>query len=153
MTSWLKGIIPPLVTPFDGRGKIDEAALAAEVELQISSGATAVCVGGSTGEGAGLKPEELFDLCSMCIKHVRGRIPVIGGAIPDNTDEAIELSLAAKKAGVKALQIASPLRIPGRPSRIGSLLHANQRSHRPSEHPLQRYPLGPGFRGRNRDAD
>ncbi len=108
MTSWLKGIIPPLVTPFDEHGKIDEAALAAEVELQISCGATAVCVGGSTGEGAGLKPEELFDLCSMCIKHVGGRIPVIGGAIPDNTDEAIELTLAAKKAGVKALQVTPP---------------------------------------------
>ncbi|HUZ47239.1 MAG TPA: dihydrodipicolinate synthase family protein [Terriglobia bacterium] len=108
MTSWLKGIIPPLVTPFDEQGKIDEAAIAAEVEFQISCGATAVCVGGSTGEGAGLKAEELFDLCSMCIKHVQGRIPVIGGAIPDNTDEAIELSLAAKKAGVKALQVTPP---------------------------------------------
>jgi len=108
MKSWLKGIIPPLVTPFDEHGKIDEAALAAEVEFQISCGAKALCVGGSTGEGAGLKAEEVFDLCSMCVKHVRDRVPVIGGVISDTTDEAIELGLAAKKARVKALQITPP---------------------------------------------
>lgn len=108
MISWLKGIVPPLVTPFDERGKINEAALASEVEFHIASGATGLCVGGSTGEGAGLKPEELYDLCSMCIKHAAGRVPVVGGAIPDNTDEALELSLAAKKAGVKAVQVTPP---------------------------------------------
>jgi 4-hydroxy-tetrahydrodipicolinate synthase len=108
MKSWLKGIIPPLVTPFDEHGKIDKAALAAEVEFQISCGAKALCVGGSTGEGAGLKAEEVFDLCSMCVEHVRDRVPVIGGVIPDTTDEAIELGLASKKTGVKALQITPP---------------------------------------------
>jgi 4-hydroxy-tetrahydrodipicolinate synthase len=106
--AWLKGIIPPLVTPFDEHGKIDPSALKAEVEFQISCGATAVCVGGSTGEGAGLTPDEVFQLSSLCVEYAQGRIPVIGGAIPDTTDEAVELGLAAKKAGVKALQITPP---------------------------------------------
>jgi 4-hydroxy-tetrahydrodipicolinate synthase len=106
--SWLKGIIPPLVTPFDEHGRIDPSALRAEIEFQISSGATAVCVGGSTGEGAGLTPDEVFQLSSLCVEYVQGRIPVIGGAIPDTTDEAVELGMAAKKAGVKALQITPP---------------------------------------------
>ncbi|MCL5004944.1 MAG: dihydrodipicolinate synthase family protein [Acidobacteria bacterium] len=108
MMEWLKGIIPPLVTPFDQRGKIDKTALAAEAEFQISCGATAFCVSGSTGEGAGLKPQEIADLCATGVETARGRVPVIGGVIPDTTDEAIELSLAAKQAGVKALQITPP---------------------------------------------
>lgn len=108
MKSWLKGIVPPLVTPFDEYGKIDEAALASEVDFQISCGARALCVGGSTGEGAGLKPEEVLNLCSMSVKYARDRVPVIGGVIPDTTDEAVELGLSARKAGVKALQITPP---------------------------------------------
>jgi 4-hydroxy-tetrahydrodipicolinate synthase len=106
--AWLKGIIPPLVTPFDEQGKIDPSALKAEVEFQISSGATAVCVGGSTGEGAGFTPDEAFQLCSLCVEYVQGRVPVIGGAVPDTTDEAVELGMASKKAGVKALQVTPP---------------------------------------------
>lgn len=108
MKSWLKGIVPPLVTPFDENGKIDEAALESEVDFQISCGARAICVGGSTGEGAGLKAEEVLNLCSMSVKYARDRLPVIGGVIPDTTDEAVELGFAARKAGVKALQITPP---------------------------------------------
>jgi len=106
--SWFKGIIPPLVTPFNEQGKIDPSALKSEVEFQISSGAKAVCVGGSTGEGAGLTADEEFELCSLCVDCVQGRVPVVGGAIPDTTDEAIQLGMAAQKAGVKALQITPP---------------------------------------------
>lgn len=65
--SWFKGIVPPLVTPFNEQGKIDPAALKAEVEFQISSGARAACVGGSSGEGADLTPDEEFELCSLCV--------------------------------------------------------------------------------------
>lgn len=108
MKSWLKGIVPPLVTPFDERGGIDPAALASEVEFHIACGVPAFCVGGSTGEGAGLKAEEVSNLCSLSVEYARGRVPVIGGVIPDTTDEAVELGLAAAKAGVKALQITPP---------------------------------------------
>lgn len=125
MFSLLKGIIPPLVTPFDEQGKIDPSALKSEVEFQVSSGATALCVGGSTGEGAGLNPGELFELCSLCMEYVQGRLPVIGGAIPDTTDEAVELGMAAKKAGVKALQITPPHYL-FRPDTIGMTSYYSQ---------------------------
>jgi len=108
MLTWLKGIIPPLVTPYDEQGRIDTQALRDEIEFLIGCGASGLCVGGSTGEGAGLKPEELFELCSVCVEQSRDRVPVIGGAIPDTTDEAIVLGLAAKSAGCCALQITPP---------------------------------------------
>ena len=108
MLTWLKGIIPPLVTPYDEHARMDTEALREEVEFQIGCGVTGLCVGGSTGEGAGLKPEELFNLCSVCVQQAQNRVPVIGGAIPDTTEEAIELGLAAKAAGCRALQITPP---------------------------------------------
>jgi len=108
MLTWLKGIIPPLTTPFDEKGKVLAALLEAEVDHHIACGAQGIGVTGSTGEGAGLTPDEVFEICSIAVKRTRGRVPVIGGMIPDTTDEAVELALAAKKAGVDALQVTPP---------------------------------------------
>jgi 4-hydroxy-tetrahydrodipicolinate synthase len=108
MLTWLKGIIPPLTTPFDDHGKVIKASLEAEIDYQIGCGTRGICVTGSTGEGAGLTAEEIFEICSMAVKHTRGRVPVIGGMIPDTTDEAVTLALAAKRAGVEALQVTPP---------------------------------------------
>ena len=108
MLTWLKGIIPPLTTPFDANGKVLPALLEAEIDYQIACGAHGICVTGSTGEGAGLTADETFEICSIAVKHTGGRVPVIGGLIPDTTDEAVTLALAAKKAGVGALQVTPP---------------------------------------------
>jgi 4-hydroxy-tetrahydrodipicolinate synthase len=108
MIPWLRGVIPAVITPFDSQGKIDEKALRAEVEFHIACGVTALCAGGTTGEGAGLSPEEVNDLDRIFVDEANGRVPVIGGIIADTTSEAVELSLAAKKAGVSALQVCPP---------------------------------------------
>jgi len=108
MLTWLKGIIPPLTTPFDETGKVLRAALEAEIDHQIGCGARGICVTGSTGEGAGLTPDEIFEISSIAVKHNRGRVPVVGGIISDTTDEAVNLASAAKQAGVDALQVTQP---------------------------------------------
>jgi dihydrodipicolinate synthase/N-acetylneuraminate lyase len=45
MVPWLRGVIPAVITPFDGHGRIGEKALRAEIEFQLSSGVTALCAG------------------------------------------------------------------------------------------------------------
>jgi 4-hydroxy-tetrahydrodipicolinate synthase len=42
------------------------------------------------------------------VGQARGRVPVIGGAVPDSTVEAVRLAQAAREAGVDALQITPP---------------------------------------------
>ncbi len=104
----LQGVIPAVITPFDEAGQIDEKALRTELEYHLSCGVTAVCAGGSTGEGAGLGLEDVARLNAIFVDQVRGRVPVIAGIIPDSTDEAVRLGLAAKEAGVEALQVTPP---------------------------------------------
>jgi 4-hydroxy-tetrahydrodipicolinate synthase len=105
MIPWLRGVIPPIVTPFDGNGRIQEEAFRREIEFQLSCAVPAICVGGSTGEGAGLTREEVKQLNRLAVDEVRGRVPVIAGVIPDNTDEAVSLALAAKEEGAVLLQV------------------------------------------------
>jgi 4-hydroxy-tetrahydrodipicolinate synthase len=129
MISWLRGVIPPMVTPFDAQGEIDQEAVKSEVEFYIGCGVLGLCAGGSTGEGAGFNRDDVYNLCSRVVKEVKGRLPVIGGIIPDTTREAIELSLAAKEAGVAALQVTPPHYIfqPGIPELVSYYSEIQQR--------------------------
>ena len=38
MISWLRGVIPAVITPFDEAGRIDEPKLRAEIEFHIRAG-------------------------------------------------------------------------------------------------------------------
>lgn len=105
MIPWLRGIIPAVVTPFDAKGRVNEQAFRGEIEFHLGCNVPAICVGGSTGEGAGLSREEVKELNRTAVEQVRGRVPVIAGVIPDNTDEAVRLALAAKEEGAVLLQV------------------------------------------------
>jgi 4-hydroxy-tetrahydrodipicolinate synthase len=120
MVEWLRGVIPAVITPFDAEGKIDEKALRAEIDYHLSCGATALCAGGSTGEGAGMSCDDVRQLNTIFADQVNGRVPVIGGIIPDTTDEAVRLGLAAKQAGAAVLQVTLPhyLFQPGIPEQV-----------------------------------
>ncbi|HEV2382959.1 MAG TPA: dihydrodipicolinate synthase family protein [Terriglobia bacterium] len=108
MISWLRGVIPAVITPFDEAGRIDETKLRAEIEFHIRAGVSALCAGGSTGEGAGMSPAEVKQLNHAFVGQAAERVPVIAGIIPDTTDEAVMLGSLAKEAGVAALQVTPP---------------------------------------------
>lgn len=102
----IRGIIPPLVTPFRADGTIDEAAHRAEVRRMVDVARVhglAVC--GSTGEGHTLTTEETRRIVGWTVEEVGGRIPVIAGIIADCTQATIERGRAVADLGVAALQV------------------------------------------------
>lgn len=101
----LYGIVPPCTTPFTARGAIDERAFRAELRFLLQAGAHGLAVGGSTGEGHALNPDELHRLLAIAVEESDGSVPVIAGIIVDSTAEAIERGQAAAAAGCAALQI------------------------------------------------
>lgn len=103
------GIIPPMVTPFTwDTEELDEKAIREETEYLIQAGVHGICIGGSTGEGAGFSENEVYTLCKTVVDQVKDRVPVIGGIIADSTAEAIRKSKAAKEGGVSSLQVTPP---------------------------------------------
>jgi 4-hydroxy-tetrahydrodipicolinate synthase len=105
----IRGIIPPMVTPFkEGTEELDIKAIQEEAEYLIQAGVHGICVGGSTGEGAGLSEQEIYTLCKTVVDQARGRVQVIGGVIADTTAEAIRKAKVAKEAGVSSLQVTPP---------------------------------------------
>jgi len=105
MNMQFKGIIPPVTTPFDTNGNIDEVAFCKDIDYLLQVGVHGLAVGGSTGEGHTLSSKELVQLNQRAIKQVSEKIPVIAGIIADSTREVIDRGKKLADLGVSALQI------------------------------------------------
>jgi 4-hydroxy-tetrahydrodipicolinate synthase len=95
------GAITAMITPFRD-GRVDEARLRDQIELQIQGGIDALVPMGTTGESPTLSVEEHQRFIEFTIKTVNGRVPVIAGVGANATSEAVELTAFAKKAGATA---------------------------------------------------
>ena len=118
----LFGIIPPMTTPFDSAGEIDEAAVRAQVRWLLDRGVHGIAAGGSTGEGHTLDPDELKRLVATVVDEAAGRVPVIAGVIVDSTRDAVRRGRALADLGVAALQV-TPVHYLFRPDDDAMLAH------------------------------
>jgi 4-hydroxy-tetrahydrodipicolinate synthase len=122
MAQRLFGIIPPMTTPFDADGEIDEAATRTQVRWLLDRGVHGIAAGGSTGEGHTLDADELKRLVVTVVEEVDGRVPVIAGIIVDSTRDAIRRGNALADLGVAALQV-TPVHYLFRPDDDAMLAH------------------------------
>ncbi len=122
MRGKLHGIIPPMTTPFDADGAIDEGAVRAQVRWLLDAGVHGLAAGGSTGEGQTLDRDELRRLVGIVTEEAAGRVPVIAGIIVDSTRDAIRRGGAVADLGVAALQV-TPVHYLFRPDDDAMLAH------------------------------
>ena len=101
----IRGIVPPMTTPFSADGVIEEAAFRAEARFLLDAGVHGLAVAGSTGEGHALSTDEVCRLTAIAVEEADGRVPVVAGIIVDSTAQAIERGRAAAEAGAAALQV------------------------------------------------
>jgi 4-hydroxy-tetrahydrodipicolinate synthase len=104
----LTGVIPPMITPFADDDSVDHDQLRTETQFLLDAGVDGIVVGGSTGEGAGMSEEELYEAVSVVVETVNGAVPVLGGVIADTSEEAVRLGRAAKRGGAVGLQVPPP---------------------------------------------
>jgi 4-hydroxy-tetrahydrodipicolinate synthase len=104
----LEGTFTALVTPFRRDGSVDLDGLGNLVEWQIESGVDGLVPCGSTGESATLSHAEHAQVVRHVVDVVRGRVSVIAGTGSNSTQEAIDLTAAARDAGADAALLISP---------------------------------------------
>lgn len=105
MSKQLIGMIPPILTPFNQDGSINELLLANEMDVAVQAGVHGISVAGSTGEGPTLRDEELRDLITIAKEHVRPEQPVVCGIMRTCTRDAVRAGLVAKEAGADAIMV------------------------------------------------
>ena len=102
------GNFTAVVTPFDERGAIDEAAYRENVERLIGHGVDGIVVAGCTGESWALKADEKVRLFELAVDVAAGRVPVIAGTGGIGTDDVIALSKRAKDVGAAGVLVLPP---------------------------------------------
>jgi len=103
----LKGSIVAIITPFDN-GDLSQDTFVKLINYHLENGTNGVVPGGTTGESPTLSHNEHKKIIEIAVKECEGKIPVIAGTGSNSTDEAIELSKFAEKAGSDALLVVTP---------------------------------------------
>tara|TARA_B100001093_G_scaffold41577_1_gene35370 strand:- start:970 stop:1839 length:870 start_codon:yes stop_codon:yes gene_type:complete len=103
----LKGSIVALITPFKD-GSLDEDIYVKLIDYHLKNGTNGIVPCGTTGESPTLSHNEHKKIIEISVKECNSKIPVIAGTGSNSTDEAVELSKFAEKAGSDALLIVTP---------------------------------------------
>jgi len=104
----LRGIFPPIPTPFDAVGAIDRDALAKNVEFLHTFDLRGYVVLGSNGEAVHLNIEERLRLLELTRKLVPENRLLIAGTGCSSTLQTIELSERAAVIGADAVLVLPP---------------------------------------------
>lgn len=102
-----RGSFTALVTPFKN-GHVDEASFRGLIDWQIAEGTNGLVPVGTTGESPTLSHEEHKQVVEWCVDQAKGKVPVVAGAGSNSTQEAVDLSMHAEKAGADAVLIVTP---------------------------------------------
>lgn len=109
MTIDLRGVIGPVVTPFDaGSGELDIGAFEANLRAHLAAGLHGVVVAGSTGEAVLLDESERERLVETARAVVpRDRLLIVGAGA-EATRTVVRRARHAASAGADAVLVVSP---------------------------------------------
>ncbi len=102
-----KGSIVALITPFKNN-MLDEDKYVSLIHHHITNGTKGVVPAGTTGESPTLSNDEHKRVIEIAVNECKGKIPVIAGTGSNSTDEAVNLSRYAEKAGADAILVVTP---------------------------------------------
>lgn len=104
----IRGSIAPLMTPFTADGALDHAGLTNLVSWQLANGTHGISIGGSTGEPSSQTIEERITAIRTVAAAIDDRVPFMPGTGTEKLGETLELTAAARDAGIDAALIITP---------------------------------------------
>lgn len=104
----LRGIIPPLVTPFDRDGKVLDSALAELVEFVVPK-VHGLFICGTYGSGPLMNRAERKHVAEVIVEANRGRVPIIVHVGASEPFEVLELARHAQDCGAAAVAAVPPI--------------------------------------------
>ena len=104
----LRGIIPPVITPFLADESLDLGTLRKHIDHMLAKGVDGIFVLGTTGEFYALDESEKQQVVAAAIEHCRGRSPVFVGTGAETTREVVRLTRMAEKEGADGVSVITP---------------------------------------------
>lgn len=114
----LRGVVPPVCTPFTADYEVDEKSLRRLINHLIDGGVHGLFVLGSTSEVAYLTDKRRADVIRISLDETAGRVPVVAGAIDMTTLRVNEHVRYAVAAGIDGIVLTAPFYVRTHPEEI-----------------------------------
>lgn len=108
-TSFIKGIVPPILTPIDDDERIDEAKLRAQVNRVVNGGVHGILAFGSNGEFYMVDDDEYERGLKIILDETKGRVPVYLGIGAIKTRKCVRYARMGRDAGVQGISVLQPM--------------------------------------------
>jgi 4-hydroxy-2-oxoglutarate aldolase len=119
----LKGVFPPIPTPFDDQGRVDHQALRDNLDRWNQHDLAGYVVLGSNGEAVYLTEDEKILVWETARDAVPSGKLLIAGTGCESTQETIALTQTAASAGADAALVVTPHYYSGKMTPSGLLRH------------------------------
>jgi len=103
----MKGVVPPMLTPFKENGDLDEANLK-KLVTYLSNEVDGLFITGSYGAGPMMSLDERKKVVEITLDASAGKVPVIPMIGTTNNRDSIELGKHAEKSGAAAVAAVGP---------------------------------------------
>jgi len=104
----IKGVIPPVITPFKENDEVDYEKFSTNIKKWNSKDLAGVLVLGSNGETAYLREEEKLELIKLAVENTDDDKIVMVGTGLESTEMTIELTNKAAKLGADCALLLTP---------------------------------------------
>jgi len=101
-------VVVALLTPYDGGGGVDEAAMRAHVDWLVAAGIDGLMPCGTTGEGPLLADDEVAAVVRAAVAAADGRVPVLAHIGRPGTAPTVALARRAVEDGAAAVAAIVP---------------------------------------------
>jgi 2-dehydro-3-deoxy-D-pentonate aldolase len=110
--AWLRGIVPPMITPLRDRDELDLAGLERLIDHMRAGEVHGIFILGTSGEGPHLSYRLRRELIDRVCWQVNHRVPVLVGITDTSLVEAHAMAAHAANAGAAAVVSAPPYYFP-----------------------------------------
>ena len=113
-----EGVIPAMLTPFDGSGEVNHTAIRSLIERLVGQGVNGLFICGTTGLWWLLSVDERKRIADTTTEAVAGRVKVMVHIGAVRTHDSVELARHAETAGADAISALPPIGFPYPPDSI-----------------------------------
>jgi 4-hydroxy-tetrahydrodipicolinate synthase len=104
----LRGVLLPVLTPFDQKARVDEQIMRELVDFHVGAGVQGLFVLGSTGQGPAMSIEERKKAAAIALDQARSRLPAVIHVGTADTESTVELAEHAAAHKADAVAIVPP---------------------------------------------
>jgi dihydrodipicolinate synthase/N-acetylneuraminate lyase len=104
----IKGVLVPLITPFDEKARVDEALMRGLVDFYVKTAVQGLFVLGSSGQGPAMSITERKKAAEAALDQAHARIPVIIHVGTADAESTVELAVHAAEKGATAVGVVPP---------------------------------------------